>query len=477
MQRLTRPKGLCHNGLCHNGLCHKGLSHQGHSQAPRWRQSGGALMITVLGLGVAGLAGVVYASRSAMTEHRTTLLQWRTLQATQAAEAGLGWAVTALNAGRLSFSCQPTPDATAKSLAGRLLQIDPLTRKVQPTSANGLTAGAVSQRPRCQAQDSGWACRCPADGTQSVTASTWVPQRPGFEVHAEAVATVNTVRLQAVGCSGASTTCFQNGSSAAPDAAAWASVMVGLVPHLRVRPTAAVTATGDVRMALPAAAPWTVTNDDSATSGVAVRAGGAVDITASNTGLTAPVNIVPTSPLQTANGTLASVSVQDNWLGTQSSSTLERRFATWMGVLPAVFQRLSSVTSIDCPAQGCSDALLRTVALKPAGAVWVRGILRIERSVSVGSLAEPVLIVAEGGVALDTPTSEMIGVVVLPQASATLAGPGTLTGALIALGHVTNQTGQGVPSIRYDGTIVSRAMAEHGEWVRVPGGWRDYGSP
>ncbi|MEK0416800.1 MAG: hypothetical protein RI949_806, partial [Pseudomonadota bacterium] len=85
-------------------------------------QRGGALLITVLGLSVATLVGLLYASRSLATEQRSSLMQWRAAQAAQAAEAGLEWTLAALNAGRLSSSCRPTADASASTLAQRWWQ-------------------------------------------------------------------------------------------------------------------------------------------------------------------------------------------------------------------------------------------------------------------------------------------------------------------------------------------------------------------
>ena len=86
---------------------------KGHLQVQR----GGVLLITVLGLSLATLAALWYASRSLVTEQRTSLLQWRSAQAAQVADAGLEWALAALNSGQLSSQCQPSSDSSATPLA------------------------------------------------------------------------------------------------------------------------------------------------------------------------------------------------------------------------------------------------------------------------------------------------------------------------------------------------------------------------
>ena len=105
---------------------------KGHLQVQR----GGVLLITVLGLSLATLAGLMYASRSLVSEQRSSLLQWRTAQAAQAADAGLDWALAALNAGRLSPQCQPSSDSTATPLGPWWLRVDPTSHRVQPVAAN-----------------------------------------------------------------------------------------------------------------------------------------------------------------------------------------------------------------------------------------------------------------------------------------------------------------------------------------------------
>ncbi|NBU88337.1 MAG: hypothetical protein EBS16_03850 [Betaproteobacteria bacterium] len=420
-------------------------------------QRGGALLITVLGLSVATLVGLLYASRSLATEQRSSLMQWRAAQAAQAAEAGLEWTLAALNAGRLSSSCRPTADASASTLAQRWWQ--------ENTSSGSATS---AQRAGCLLQDSSWICRCP---TSASVATEPRSGGPAFEVHAQTSQAVNTLRLQSVGCSTASDSCLRSGVALAPDAAASVSRVVGRVPHLRVQPNAAVTVTQDVRLSAPAGLSWNVSTAQTPASSAAMRAGGVVQ--GDNASLQA----------LRSDGSPAPVITQDAWLMASALASPERRFATWMGLAPKAFQQLTSVTSLSCPSQGCADALLSAVALRPGATVWVRGTLRLERSVSVGSTMEPVLIVAEEGLALDTPASQITGVVVLPAlpsadsgtvASAFIRGSGSIQGALVCLGTLAGPTDQAWPAVRHDPDVVARVLTDRGEWVRVPGGWRDF---
>lgn len=431
-------------------------------------QRGGALLIVVLGLSVATLAGLLWAGRSLLTEQRTALLQWRSTQAAQLAEAGLAWALTALNTGRVSATCQPTSDLRALPLAQQMTQTDLATYEVRPTAVNAVTS---SQRPGCQAHDLGWVCRCPSQPLPSGLAgpTPWVEDRPGFEVHLQALTTraPHSVRLNAVGCSRARASCLTSGLALPPDAAASVSMVVGRVPHLRVMPTAAITVTGDIRVAAPLPSPWIVSSSASASSSADLRAGGTLQMD-------------PGSPLiMRPDGTPSVGAAQDSWLSRLGSAPAERRFATWLGLSPRAFAQLSSVNTVTCAAQGCADALASAIASRPKSTFWVRGPLRLERPVILGSAQEPVLLVAEDGLMLDAPGSHIYGVVVMPALTPPLAitsisGQGSVTGALIALGSLGHPAGKALPSVHWDPAVVASVLAHQGEWVRVPGGWRDY---
>ena len=426
-------------------------------------QRGGTLLITVLGLSLATLAGLMYASRSLVSEQRSSLLQWRTAQAAQAADAGLDWALAALNSGRLSPQCQPSSDSTATPLGPWWLRVDPTTHRVQPVAANN---APTAPRPGCAVQDNGWACHCPG------TSSAWSEldqNKAAFEVHLQASPAVNTVMLQSVGCSPGHAACLRTGVALAPEAAASVSMVAGRMAHLRVQPNAAVTVAQSLNASPPSGLVWSVTTTASPSSSAAIRAGGAIE------GLLSSVQALR------ADGSPAPVVSQDPWLAALAGKAPDRRFAMWMGVAPSVFQRYTSVVTLQCPAQGCADALSSVVSQRPGGTVWVRGTLRLERPITLGSPQEPVLIVAEEGVVLEPPGSQIVGVVVLPALqllpatpSPFVAGLGSIQGAMVSLGALGGLSGQAWPSVRFDPEVISRVLTDHGEWVRVPGGWRDY---
>ena len=90
-------------------------------------------------------------------------------------------------------------------------------------------------------------------------------------------------------------------------------------------------------------------------------------------------------------------------------------------------------------------------------------------------------VAAEEGVVLEPPGSQIVGVVVLPALqlspatpSPFVAGLGSIQGAMVSLGALGGLSGQAWPSVRFDPDVISRVLTDHGEWVRVPGGWRDY---
>ena len=113
-----------------------------HRRAVARRESGAASLIVVMVLFFLMSLVAAYTSRNLIFEQRTSVNQYRATQAYEAAEAGLEWALTLLNSGRIGADCLETGAATTDtSFRQRYLAIDADTGDFDYESATGTFAG------------------------------------------------------------------------------------------------------------------------------------------------------------------------------------------------------------------------------------------------------------------------------------------------------------------------------------------------
>jgi hypothetical protein len=131
-----------------------------------------------------------------------------------------------------------------------------------------------------------------------------------------------------------------------------------------------------------------------------------------------------------------------------------------------------AVVLTDCAA-ACSTKLRDAVQAFPGRVIWVEGDMTIESDVALGSVAEPVLIVSSGNVALDAGSVQIVGLLYSQAVDWDNAGLGAVTvqGAAVAEG---NFIGDGTPLIQYDPAVLKTLRLGTGTMVRVPGSWRDF---
>ncbi|UUX94603.1 pilus assembly PilX N-terminal domain-containing protein [Aquabacterium sp. J223] len=220
----------------------------------------GALAVVMVLLFIAMLAAA-YANRSLLLEQRISANHYRSTQAFEAAEAGLEWALTQLNAGRVDAQCRPT---TASGHAPFVFRAAGAASAASGLFGQPPSEGAEDSfmRPVCIARDggAGWDCHCMPTGRPPLSTLTDAGQldRPLF------VVTVSSARIpgqliteryprvltvKAEGCNrvlqeGAGWRCRRN----SPEGRAYAEldVRAALVPALATAPTALLTAKGVV---------------------------------------------------------------------------------------------------------------------------------------------------------------------------------------------------------------------------------------
>lgn len=419
------------------------------------RQRGAAALAVTLLLFFAMCLVAAYANRGLLLEQRASANQYRAAQAFEAAEAGIEWAIAQLNQPqRINGQCLPSADATNTSFRERFVHFQVDTGRLEPMGwMSGTTP--IALQPACVRGAAGWSCRCPSNGLPSletVDPGDGLPH-PAFAVQFSAEAQPGLIRITSTGCSSADGPC-RPGTAGRPDASARLQVVLGLLPGLRVVPTATLTVKGSVDVGTAAVG---VHNTDVASGGVTVRAGGAL--------------IGSALRLTTAPGGAAgaSVSGQDAAL---ASIDGDRLFATHFGVDAASWNSHAAVQAIDCR----SECAVRVAAAIDGAAanrmVSITGDTRLTGPVTLGSAAQPVVLVVAGTLTLSG------DVTLYGLAYATdirwddSSGPqAQVRGALIS---ASAYRGNGTPDLHYDAAVLRALQLHTGSYARVPGSWRDF---
>ncbi len=177
--------------------------------------AGAASLIVVMVLFFVMSLVAAYTSRNLIFEQRTSVNQYRATQAYEAAEAGLEWALTMLNSGRIGADCLETGATTANtSFRQRYLAIDAdtgvVTPRVGPTSGTPLWPSCVSDGA------GGWACNCPSDATPSLSAPSGSGVFPAFRVRftANDLSRPGLIRIESNGCTKLDDACLNHPASA-----------------------------------------------------------------------------------------------------------------------------------------------------------------------------------------------------------------------------------------------------------------------
>jgi hypothetical protein len=443
------------------------MSRSARIHPARARQRGVAtlVVVSVLFFVLALVAG--YTNRSLLFEQRTSANQYRALQASEAAEAGVAWTLSMLNAGRIDDDCQPTADTTQPTFRDRYLDITPATGVAVPT---GFLSGDGGNRvwPTCVFDGADWDCRCPPAPPPATSPApvplppptVGAPPAPGgagifpaFRIRLvnNGGTTPGTVRLEVNGCTRLSDECLDfPAEGIAGEGRATHRVLLALRGGLAAPPIAAITVQGALDAGGAALGAF---NEDADTGGVTVLAGGAV------TGTALRLGSVPGSPL---DGVIAS----DAALAALPDA--ERLFGSTFALPSASYRVQPGVVVIDCTGAPCSADRIRGVAQRhPGHVIWADGDVGLEAD--VGDPDQPVLLVVTGDTSLDTGAT--LHGLIYGREGGNWSGGGTIRGATISEG---DYAGTASYTVVYDPEVLRRLRWRTGSFVPVPGGWRDY---
>lgn len=431
-----------------------------HPHRPGSRQRGVATLVVVAVLFFVLSLVAAYTNRSMIFEQRTASNQYRSTLAFEAAEAGLEWALSMLNGGRVDASCVPSANVADTSFRQRYLTIDPATGHITPTGVLAADLGS-DLWPSCVFDGTDWRCSCPAAGAPVLAAPAGSAVYPAFRIRMVQATPPQpgVVTVQVNGCTRLQNECLDFPSLAVGgEGRATVQSLVALRGGLGAPPVAAVT----VRRAVNAAN-VNAYNDNAAVGGVAVLAGGPI------------AGLGSTGTVAGAPGTTAIVS---NDPGLQAL-TGDRLFSNTFSVDGTTYRNQPGAVIPNCLAVCNANEVRQVASLNPGRVIWVNGNLNLDAGGDLGSATEPVLIVATGNINVSVNVFGLLygGKDVDPAPGTdtdwdtTGSGPFTVRGAVIA---ERDLLGAGQFTTVYDADILTRLRWQSGSFVRVPGGWKDY---
>jgi len=417
-------------------------------------QRGVASLIVVMVLLFVVAMVAAYTSRNLIFEQRTSANQYRSTQALEAAEAGLEWAITLLNQGRIDANCAASTNTADTTFRQRYVTIDRNTGLVSIPSGAGSPV-ATSAYPTCVWTGSAWSCSCPTNTTPTLAAPTDGLIHPAFRVRfltdTKTQSRPGLMRVEVNGCTALNETCLQFPTAAGvvEEGRAKVNALVVLTGGLPAPPKAAVTALGDVNV--PG---LTVYNTDPST-GVAVQSGGAISV---------GTTVGPPGSMSAA--------VLPNDPGLQSPMTAARMVYALFNMYPDTYRLQPAAVVLSCGGTPCTASALRSAAsLNPGRVFWVDGDLDLDSAGAIGTSTDPAMVYVNGNVTISNASATLNGVIFSNAATWSLSGSGTVVGAIVAANGLS---GSSTGTVVYDAGIVANLRYASGSFVRVPGGWKDF---
>ena len=426
---------------------------------------GAATLVVVMVLFFIVALVAAYTSRNLIFEQRTSANQYRSTQAFEAAEAGLEWALTMLNGGRIDTACAPhtDPDTVDESFRLRYLNIAP----DGVISIRLRAGGALPRQAACVFDGAGWQCSCPTDAAPSLAAPEGAGPFPAFVLRFHdltpegAAYPAGVVRIESTGCTRLDDDAICTPTTASGDGRATVTIVAALKSALATPPSAALTVHGNLELAPGATAVLRATNQNRDTAGITVHAGGEI--------------VAPDETWLKALG--APGTPWDKTFAAQDDALLAldagRMFGSVFGMGRDTYRLQPADVVVRC-AQDCSAATVRDLALlNPGRMLWIDGDFDFSIGDPIGSAALPVAMVVSGAVTVSHASAQLQGLLYTTGETLTNIGTLTLAGALVAEGGLA-LAGNGTSNVGYDATVLDLMHRTSGSFVRIPGSWRDF---
>lgn len=427
---------------------------------------GAATLVVVMVLFFIVALVAAYTSRNLIFEQRTSANQYRSTQAFEAAEAGLEWALTMLNGGRIDSACAPhtDPNTADESFRLRYLTVAPETGRI---AARLRAGGALPRQAACVFDGAGWQCSCPTDLAPSLAAPEGEGPFPAFVLRFHDLTPEGAdyppgvVRIESTGCTRLDADAICTPTTASGDGRATVTIVAALKSALATPPNAALTVHGNLELAPGATAIMRVTNQNRDTAGITVHAGGAI--------------VAPDEAWLKALG--APGTPWDRTFAELDAAMLDldagRMFGSVFGMGRDTYRLQPASVTVRC-AQDCNAATVRDLALlNPGRVLWIEGDFDFSIGDPIGSAAFPVVMVVSGAVTVSHANAQLQGLLYATGQTLTNIGTLTLAGALVAEGNLA-LAGNGTSNVLYDASVLDLLHRTSGSFVRIPGSWRDF---
>lgn len=419
----------------------------------RRREQGAATLVVVMMLFLVMALLAAYANRGLMFEQRIAGSYARAALSQEVAEGGLEWALAQLNGPAIDANCKPLA-VGGKRFADKYLQINPADRSIALTlsSYNGILADCTRD-----AANLGWACRCPDINTRvPPAAAAGTDLTPSFGILAQAGFRGGTIELRSLGCTDSVVDHCNSSDIGGRSKQQMALVRfyskIALVSAVRTPPAAPLIVKGDLGISGTGLG---LHNTDPRSAGSLLAIGGTW-------------SGMNDSLMQSVPGTsLDQVRVQNDPTLSLPGTDV---FKMYMGAASPRYFQHPSLRTVTCSGD-CSDALL-TAYNAGTRILWVAGSMNFSSNKTIGSLADPVLIIADGDISISGPF--VINGMVVATGSLgwnnTTGNPSLINGiVLVGKGMQTS----GAMDIVYQQAIADQLSNRMGSFVRVPGSWID----
>ena len=429
---------------------------------PARRQAGAASLIVVMVLFFVMSMVAAYTNRNLIFEQRTAGNQLRSTRALEAAEAGLQWAQTMLNSGRLTNSCTPSTNVADTTFRQRYLDVDPGTGNIVPRKRSD---GVTALFPTCVYDGTSWNCDCPSDAAPALSTPSGAGVYPAFRIQFRRMcgdvvspdtacvtpSEPGVIHIDINGCTSLSENCL-GFPWTAEDNEGHASLHATLALRggIRIVPGSALT----VRQGGTLGG-VSVTNNDRDGTGTTLHSG------ASPTG----GNYFGPPGTPADNTKRLNDPAIDNAL-----MTGDRMFANTFGMWRNTFAEQPGTVLVDCSVSCTASTLRSKIALNPGRPLWVLGNLDVDSSGDIGSVTEPVLVNVTGNIGFSA-AANVYGLVYSQAGTWNWTGGGGVVGGAVAENAVNASAST---DVTYNRAVLNRVKNTSGSFVVVPGTWRDW---
>lgn len=423
-------------------------------QPKRRNEAGAATLVVVMMLFLVMALLAAYANRSVLFEQRMAVSYARASLSQETAEGGVEWTLAQLNGTAIDSTCKPV-DTGGRRFTDRYLQIDPANRII---TSNVADSNGVVDCAR-DANNHGWACRCaPAANVRTTPPVIDGQPASSFVVRMASGARSGTLQLNVIGCSDSVIdNCLGTYSetSKALLGKAWTSTLVGLVSAVRSPPAAPLVVRGGINSSGSQA--LGLHNTDPTSGGQLAILGGTW-----NTSGHERLDTVPGSAIS------QTVFERDDTL--RQLDDAEKIFKKFMGASVSRYQQHPALRNISCSGD-CSSAI-EDAYKAGKRMLWVDGPMTIDSSKVLGTIDDPILVIANGAVLLSG-SFQFTGMLVaqgdVRWTNAAGASP-VVNGTMLVGGNLTTVGGM---DIVYQQAVANQLRNRMGSYVRVPGSWID----